>query len=102
MSNILDQILVYKQTEIKLRSADVPLAIIQAQATKARTPRDFKAALLAPAISLIAEVKYKSPSKGVLRENFDALELARIYAASGARAISVLADEHFFGGSPAL
>ncbi|MGA4838094.1 indole-3-glycerol phosphate synthase TrpC [Streptomyces sp. G45] len=62
----------------------------------------FRAALSKPDVSVIAEVKPKSPSKGDLWPAAEAVPLAKEYAAGGARAVSVLADEPFFGGSPAL
>jgi indole-3-glycerol phosphate synthase len=99
---ILDEIVAYKKIEIAHRESSVPLSTVRSLAAKARTTRDFASALKAPGISLIAEVKHKSPSRGVLRQDFDPQELARIYALNGARAISVLADEHFFGGSTSL
>jgi indole-3-glycerol phosphate synthase len=65
-------------------------------------PGRFAAALVASDVSIIAEVKPRSPSKGNLWPANRALPLARTYAANGARAVSVLADELFFGGSPEL
>lgn len=64
--------------------------------------RDFKSALTGPAdqTRIIAEVKKASPSEGIIREDFDALELAREYEANGAAAISVLTDKKFFQGRP--
>ncbi len=64
-------------------------------------PRDFTAALTAPGLSVIAEVKRRSPSAGVLNKDLDPATLAAAYEAGGAACISVLTDEEFFGGSPA-
>ncbi|MBA2390321.1 MAG: indole-3-glycerol phosphate synthase TrpC, partial [Geodermatophilaceae bacterium] len=61
-------------------------------------PRDFGAALRRPGVSLIAECKKASPSRGVLRNGYDAAALAREYEVNGARAISVLTDIKFFQG----
>jgi indole-3-glycerol phosphate synthase len=61
--------------------------------------RDFRAALAAPGISLIAEIKRRSPSKGDLRPDLDPATFAKTYDHAGARAISVLCEPEFFGGS---
>lgn len=95
---MLDEIIAYKRSEVAQREAVAPLPTVRSLAANARAPRDFAAALREPGVSLIAEVKFRSPSKGVIREGTDALDLARTYVENGARAISVLADEHFFGG----
>lgn len=96
---ILDTILAHKLAEVAERRAQVSLSWLQAQAEAAPPPRDFAAALRRDTVALIAEVKKASPSKGVLIENFDPVALARIYAAHGAAAASVLTDERFFQGS---
>ncbi len=69
-----------------------------AQAEAAAPPMDFFDALSGPSLSIIAEVKKASPSKGVIREDFDALQMALTYEANGAAAISVLTEERFFLG----
>jgi indole-3-glycerol phosphate synthase len=101
MTTILDQIIDYKRTEeLPRRMHDLPLHELQRQAAVAPPPRDFVAALRhAPGVALIGEVKRASPSKGVLRADFDPLDLAMTYAANGAAAISVVTDEKFFQGS---
>jgi indole-3-glycerol phosphate synthase len=96
---ILDEILRWKATEVARARRDKPLCVLKDEATQAPPPRDWAAALRAPGISLIAEIKRASPSKGLLRPNLDARSLAQTYAANGAAAISVLTDERFFRGS---
>lgn len=61
--------------------------------------RDFYGAIKRAGVSLVAEIKKASPASGVIRENFDPQQIARVYETGGARAISVLTDERFFGGS---
>ncbi|MNZ33842.1 Indole-3-glycerol phosphate synthase [compost metagenome] len=95
---MLDEILANKVKEVEEKKKQRSLEKVKEKAVHARAPRDFESALKQYGISLIAEVKRKSPSKGELRADFDALALARIYTLHGARAISVLADEKFFGG----
>ncbi|MEW5957627.1 MAG: indole-3-glycerol phosphate synthase TrpC [Chloroflexota bacterium] len=97
---ILDDIIKYKRTEELPRQKQVrAAALVRAEATFAPAPRDFVAALRASdRLALIAEVKKASPSKGLLRHRFDAMELAAIYAKNGAAAISVLTDSRYFQG----
>jgi indole-3-glycerol phosphate synthase len=95
---ILDEILHWKRGEIERCRAAVPLEAVQAESERAPAPRDFEAALRRAGISLIAEVKRASPSKGLLRPDLDPGALAREYETGGAAAISVLTDEHFFQG----
>lgn len=96
---ILDEIVAHKRDELEMRQRAVPLADLQSLITDLPVPLDFAEALARPPISLIAEVKRASPSKGLLRHNFDAVALAREYEANGAAAISVLTDQHFFQGN---
>ncbi|MEP7293684.1 MAG: indole-3-glycerol phosphate synthase TrpC [Chloroflexota bacterium] len=91
---ILDKILAQKLNEIGDNLAEVAR-----HARDAEPPRDFAGALRRETVALIAEVKHASPSKGVLIEDFDPVGLGKIYAASGAAAISVLTDAQFFMGS---
>jgi len=96
---ILDDIVAWKQNEIAHRMRCKPLREVQAEAEQMPPPRDFEAALRAPGISLIAEIKRASPSKGAIRLDLNPADLARIYADNGAAAISVLTDSKYFGGS---
>jgi indole-3-glycerol phosphate synthase len=96
----LTKILSHKAEEVARQRAKVPLAALEERIGRAPAPRDFAAALRRPGgTALIAEVKKASPSRGVLREPFDHLALARDYIAGGAAAISVLTDQRFFQGS---
>jgi indole-3-glycerol phosphate synthase len=96
---VLDEILVGVREDVAARQAEVPLERIKELAAAAPPPRDAYAALRAPGVGVIAEVKRASPSKGLLAEIPDAAELAREYAAGGARCISVLTEGRWFGGS---
>ena len=99
--NILDQIVSHKETEVDRQREKIPLAELKKQVLDAPPTRDFVAALkqgkTKPA--LIAEVKKASPSKGVLRQDFDPVAIAQAYQQGGASCISVLTDEKFFQGS---
>ncbi|MBI4493336.1 MAG: indole-3-glycerol phosphate synthase TrpC [Chloroflexi bacterium] len=98
---ILDEILAHKRQQVAAQRQARSLDEVQRAAERAAAPRGFRAALLQPGLSVIAEVKRRSPSRGVLRQEVDPAELAALYAREGARAISVLTDERFFGGSNA-
>ena len=95
---ILDEIVDWKRKEVAHRKQTIPLTDVQVDIPRAPAPRDLVAALRQPGVSLIAEVKRASPSKGLLRPDLDPVALAREYEANGAAAISVLTDERFFGG----
>ncbi|MFQ6058016.1 MAG: indole-3-glycerol phosphate synthase TrpC [Anaerolineae bacterium] len=96
---ILQRIVEHKREELTERKAAVPEPELRRHAVSAPPPADFAAALTAPGVSLIAEIKRASPSAGPLRADFDPLALARTYVQNGARALSVLTDERFFGGT---
>ena len=99
-ATILEQIFAHKRTEVERQRLKVPLHRVQKQAAAAPPPRSFAAALRHPKrLTLIAEVKKASPSKGVFVENFQPTEWATLYAENGAAAISVLTDVRFFQGS---
>ena len=98
--NILDRIVATKRQEIERAKASVSIETLRAQVKAAPPLRDFFAALAASGpIKLIAEVKKASPSKGVIRADFDPVAIARTYEANGATCLSVLTDEPFFQGS---
>jgi indole-3-glycerol phosphate synthase len=98
---ILDEILAHKATEVDAGKRARPAAELAASAAACdRAPLGFREALRStPGASVIAEVKRRSPSKGLIREDFDPAWIARCYAEAGAACLSVLTDEHFFGGS---
>jgi len=98
---ILDKIATQKLVRLSLQKERVALERMIEKAKKAPEPRDFAAALKRNReISLIAEIKKASPSKGLLKESFDPADIARSYENSGASAISVITEEDFFSGSP--
>jgi indole-3-glycerol phosphate synthase len=96
---ILDRIVEHKRAELAAAKAAAPLGEIRRLAELAPAVRDFAAALRGSRIALIAEVKKASPSRGVLRADFEPVALAQEYAEAGASAISVLTDEKHFQGN---
>ena len=102
MNSILQKIVDHKITEIAAAKAKVSLETVTAAAGDAAPALDFVGALqsrkAAGSIGLIAEVKKASPSKGIIRADFDPVTIAATYAQHGAACISVLTDEHFFQG----
>ena len=96
---VLDRILYARRAAVDHRKKVLPQTALK-YGTKAATPlRDFAAALSRDGINILAELKPASPSRGVLREPFDAVALARSLQASGAAALSILTEEEFFKGS---
>ncbi|TWT32900.1 indole-3-glycerol phosphate synthase TrpC [Blastopirellula retiformator] len=100
MSTILEKIVATKREEIDIAKAQYPEEMLTGLLDQAPPVRDFFAALTAEGpIKLIAEVKKASPSKGLIREDFNPVEIALAYQAAGATCISCLTDEIYFQGS---
>lgn len=96
---ILDEIMRYHREQLPKLMREVLPEDVRAFAAVAPRPVDFIAALQAPGVSLIAECKKASPSKGLLLAHYDPVELAKAYMRAGAAAISVLTDARHFQGS---
>ncbi|WP_339914500.1 indole-3-glycerol phosphate synthase TrpC [uncultured Brevundimonas sp.] len=105
MTDVLDRIAAYKRDDVAARMAATPQPEIEARAAAASPPRGFRAALTRTAApgrpALIAEIKKASPSKGLIRADFDPPALARAYQAGGAACLSVLTDGPSFQGDDA-
>jgi indole-3-glycerol phosphate synthase len=97
---ILDDILARKREEVVARRQAVPLGALRERPLYGEPRRGFRAALAAHSTpAVIAELKSRSPSRGVIRAPYDPPAIARGYAAAGATALSVLTDREFFGGT---
>ena len=103
MSDILNKILHVKAQEVRAALSDKPFPQLRAEVAEMPPPRDFVGAIRSkiaggqPAV--IAEIKKASPSKGVIRPDFQPAQIAASYAQHGAACLSVLTDEQFFQGS---
>jgi indole-3-glycerol phosphate synthase len=95
---ILEKIVKLKKEQIELKKKKEPISFLEEREFYHLPPREFKSSLLLPGISLIAELKKASPSSGVIRKDFFLEELAEKLEKGGARALSVLTEEHFFLG----
>lgn len=102
MSDILEKIATYKRTEVAERKPAASLATLEARIKEVNAPRGFQNALVVHkqprSLSLIAEVKKASPSKGLIREDFEPAKLASAYQAGGASCLSILTDAPSFMG----
>lgn len=96
--NILNEIIKHKRFEVGGFRHETLKGDIRDRAMKRPDPPPFAEALLAAPMGLIAEVKHKSPSAGVIRDPFQPAAIAAAYEAAGAQAVSVLMDEKYFGG----
>ncbi|MCC5848071.1 MAG: indole-3-glycerol phosphate synthase TrpC [Verrucomicrobia bacterium] len=99
--NILEEIISRKRLEIGNCRHDTLVGELQDEALRTPEPKPFAESLRKAPMGLIAEVKHKSPSAGVIRDPFVPAEIAKAYASAGAHAISVLMDREFFGGGEA-
>ena len=103
MADILQRIVAVKTEEVARAKGVKPLAVLRAEAGRAPPARDFagvlRARIAAGKPAVIAEIKKASPSRGVLREQFDPAAIAASYARHGAACLSVLTDEQFFRGT---
>jgi indole-3-glycerol phosphate synthase len=103
MSDVMERILAVKRREVEAARSAMPLGEMERRAREASPPRGFEAALrrrAAQGAGVIAEIKRASPSRGLIRADFDPARIARSYEAGGAACLSVLTDLEFFGGSP--
>ena len=104
MGTVLDRILAAKRLEVDAARARLPQAEVERRAAAASPPRGFlrslEARIAAGSVGVIAEIKRASPSRGLIRADFDAARIAASYERHGAACLSVLTDRDFFGGAP--
>jgi indole-3-glycerol phosphate synthase len=95
----LETIAGHVREDLKSRRIKMPVSALRERPLFARPTRGFAASLKGPRRHIVAEVKRASPSQGVIREDFDPVKIAALFAANGASALSVLTEERFFQGS---
>ncbi len=98
MANILEEIAAYKRDFVRQCKSRRSMADMRSAAGDAPPPADFGAALQGDGMAVIAEIKKASPSKGIIREDFDPERIAASYSENGASALSVLTDQAYFQG----
>ncbi|MEW6381716.1 MAG: indole-3-glycerol phosphate synthase TrpC [bacterium] len=99
MTPILDEILIHKRIEVARKKLSLPFRELEERTKSLPPARNFYQALKQPdGISIIAEIKKASPSRGIIRKSFDPIQIAQVYEQEGASAISVLTDQKFFQG----
>ena len=96
---ILDKIVQHKKKEVEERKTQTPMRVLEERLQHPMRIKDFKAALRKEGISIVAGIKRRSTSRGDILPDVDAVKLAALYEQTGARAISILADNKYFGGS---
>lgn len=101
MSDTLSEIVAYKRSQLETKKRKMPLPILEAKAAGQQAPRGFRAALMAVhgRHALIGEIKKASPSKGLIRQDFDVPKIARAYVNGGAACLSVLTEDKWFQGA---
>lgn len=99
MNDILSEIVACKRERLEAAKQQRPASALRATVRPRASAHRFSTALRRDTVNIIAEVKRRSPSKGVIRADFDPVAVARNYAANGAAAISVLTEEDYFDGS---
>jgi indole-3-glycerol phosphate synthase len=96
---VLDRIIAGRRVAIAHRKKSVPETVLRYGVKQAQPVRDFAAALSRDSLNVIAELKKASPSRGLIRAEFDPVALAKGFEAAGAAALSVLTEEEFFQGN---
>ena len=99
MKDVLSQIVARKRERVEASRSKLPIGELRASVSPVGARNRLRDALSHEGINVIAEIKRRSPSKGVIRADFDPVAIARNYTRGGARAISVLTEEDFFDGS---
>jgi indole-3-glycerol phosphate synthase len=98
-ANFLETILAHKKREVEIRKSQLSERTLIDRLAQANPTISFAEALSSDGLAVIAEMKKASPSAGVIRDNFDPVQIAKSYVKAGANAISVLTDEEYFQGS---